>query len=342
MEPLLLRSAIKRGLTLVTANWPIVPIDFAVDSFFKLALGFPIVGGALMVTTLLGGSAEGVLSEGLGPTADLVIGSLASAPAGLAAFLAAISIVAVGGEAVLFVVKAGTLSVLVKADRQAGEVHRVPIDFDSLRRARAFGLDVLTAAWGRFARRGVWLALGLGSIYVLVGAMYLGLVTWGLFGSDSRWAAAWSAVVVFATSAAVVIVAVANLAYTLLRVIIVTDDCSIRVACRRLLDFVVDDARQVIGIFAAIGGIELIAAAASLLATAGLAPLAYVPLASLVMLPLQAALWLLRGLLFEALSLIAVAAYLTQYRRFAEGRQASGRGLPAEPADVAWPDSPEA
>ena len=37
-------------------------------------------------------------------------------------------------------------------------------------------------------------------------------------------------------------------------------------------------------------------------------------------LPLQAAVWLLRGLVFEALSLVGVAAYQTQYRRFGASR----------------------
>lgn len=338
MEPLLLRSALKRGVTLVAANWPVVPIDFAVEALCRFALGVPIVGGALMVSTLLGENAGSALSRGLGPAADLVMGSLASAPIGLAAFLVSMAIVAVGGEAVRFVVKAGTLSVIVAADRKAGAVHRVPIGLDSLRRARAFGLDVLVAAWQRFARRGLWLAFGLGAVYVVVGSAYLALVTGGLHGANSRWAAAWSAIFVFATSATVVVVGVANLAYTLLRVVIVTDDCSIRTACRRLVAFVVEDARQVIGIFATIGGVELVAAAASLLATAGLAPMAYMPVASLVLLPLQAAFWLVRGLLFECLALTAVAAYQSQYRRFSDARWA-GVGAEMEP-DVAWPDSP--
>jgi hypothetical protein len=73
-------------------------------------------------------------------------------------------------------------------------------------------------------------------------------------------------------------------------------------------------------VFAAIGGIELIAAAVALLATAALAPIAYVPFVGLLVLPLQAALWLLRALLFESLSLASVAAYQTQYRRFGQSR----------------------
>jgi hypothetical protein len=104
----------------------------------------------------------------------------------------------------------------------------------------------------------------------------------------------------------------------------VTDDCAIGTAVRRLVQFAIEDARQVIGVFAAIGGIELVAAAVALLATAALAPIAYVPLVGLLVLPLQAAWWLLRALLFEALSLASVAAYQTQYRRFGQSRWGTG------------------
>lgn len=323
MEPLLLRAAIKRGFLVVSANWPIVVIDFAVESLARVALILPVIGGALMVTAVAGGDLRTMLAGGLFEAADVVIGSLTSAPLALIAFLLALAMVAVGGEAVQFVVKAGTLSVIVRADREAGEIQRLPLGADSLRRARTFRLEVLVEAGRRFARRGVVLSLWLGLAYTVVGVFYLGLVSQGLPGIGSIWMPAWSAMVLGATSAAVVAIGIANLAYTLLRVVIVTDDCSIGTAVRRLGKFAIEDARQVIGVFAAIGGIELVAAAVALLATAALAPIGYIPVVGLVMLPLQAAVWLLRALLFQWLALASVAAYQTQYRRFGTRGQAS-------------------
>ena len=41
-----LRAALRRGALVTLANWPIVVIDFIVESLYKLALGVPIVGGA--------------------------------------------------------------------------------------------------------------------------------------------------------------------------------------------------------------------------------------------------------------------------------------------------------
>jgi hypothetical protein len=304
----------------VSANWPIVVIDFAVESLARVALILPVIGGALMVTAVAGGDLRTLLAGGLFETADVVIGSLTSAPIALVAFLLALAIVAVGGEAVQFVVKAGTLSVIVRADRDAGEIQRLPLRADSLRRARTFQLEVLVEAGRRFARRGIVLSLWLGLAYTVVGVFYLGLVSRGVPGVGSIWMPAWSAVVLGATSAAVVAIGIANLAYTLLRVVIVTDDCGIGTAVRRLGKFALEDARQVIGVFAVIGGIELVAAAVALLAAAALAPIGYVPVVGLIVLPLQVALWLLRALLFQWLALASVAAYQTQYRRFGARR----------------------
>jgi hypothetical protein len=87
-----------------------------------------------------------------------------------------------------------------------------------------------------------------------------------------------------------------------------------------LIRFAIEDARQVIGVFAVIGGIELAAAAVALLVAAAVAPIAYIPVVGLLVVPLQAALWLLRALLLEALEVSGVAAYQTQYRRFSDDR----------------------
>jgi hypothetical protein len=334
MEPLLLRAAITRGVLLVIANWPVVLIDFVVGSFYRVALAFPVVGGALMVTVVAEIDVRSVLAHGIGAAADIVVGSLSTAPAALAAFFGAVALVALGGQIVLFIVKAGTLSVLVHADRAAGEVHRHPLVMGSFARANVFRLETLVVAGRRFARRGIVLALWLGGAYALVATVYLMLVTLSLFGVASDWVPAWSAVMLVATSGAVVVIVLANLAYTLLRVVIVTDDCDINVAVRRLGRFVIEDARQVIGIFSVIACLELLAAAISLFAAAGLAPVAYLPLAGLMLVPVEMGAWLVRALLFETLSLSAVAAYQTQYRRFSETRWPPIVSGPPETAEV--------
>ncbi len=188
MHTLPLRAALKRGLLLVTANWPVVLIDFAVTSFCRVALALPVIGGALMVVTLSGHDLQAVLAQGLMATADVVLGSLSTAPVALVAFLAALLLVAVGSEATLFVVKAGTLTVMVEADRLAGEVHRLPIGVDSFARTRRFTLEMVVAGSRRFARRMTSLALGLGAVYLVLGLGYLAVVSLGI---ASGLGAAW-------------------------------------------------------------------------------------------------------------------------------------------------------
>jgi hypothetical protein len=321
MGTLPLRAALERGVLITVANWPVILIDFAIESVYKIAVAIPVLGGALMVGTLVGTDLRTVVAEGVGPTADLVLGSLAGSPAALLAFLAALAVTAIGGEALTFIVRAGSLTVFVDADCAAGDVESRPFDAEALRRANRFGLAVVIDGARHYARRAVVLAVGLGAIYCTLGLAYVVVVTSGLHAAPAgRWTPVWPLLVLLATSTGIVAVTAANLAYDLLRVVIVTDDCSVRTALDRLGRFVIDDARQVIGIFSVIAGVGLIGGAASILATAGLAPIAYVPVVGLIIVPLQAALWLVRGLVFQAVSLVSLAAYQAQYRRFSRER----------------------
>jgi hypothetical protein len=106
-------------------------------------------------------------------------------------------------------------------------------------------------------------------------------------------------------------------------VVLITDDCSLSVAWRRVRIFLLADSRQVLGIFGAMAVVLILATVASITATAGLALVAWVPLAGLVVLPLQAAFWIVRGLFFQFAGLATLSAYQTQYRRFQGPRPAA-------------------
>jgi hypothetical protein len=152
----------------------------------------------------------------------------------------------------------------------------------------------------------------------MVGGGYLLAMAWAVHLAEGAWASAWPLVVLIGTSAAVVALALVNLTYDLLRIIIVSDNCGVAAAVGRLRSFLLQDARQVIGLFGVVGVLLTLATAASLLATAGLALVAWVPVVGLIVVPLQAAAWLVRGLAFQYMSLAALSAYQTQYRRFSE------------------------
>jgi hypothetical protein len=322
-----LRAAITRGALITLANWPVVLIEFVIESIYKVALAIPVIGGVFMVALLLGADVQSMLSDGLVSAANRMLQPLGQAPVAWAAFLAAVAVVAFGGEVLMFIVKSGTLFVLVESERLAGDVQRAPIRLATLRPISTYSLSATLNGARRFQGRAAGLASGLGLIYVLIGVGWALAVTYGFqWSASSPWAAAWPLLLVVSTSVGVVGIAAANLVFDLLRVVVTTDDCRLRDAVRRVRMFLVADARQVLGIFGAMAVIQGIAFVASIAATAGLTLVAWVPLAGLIVFPLQLLFWILRGLFFQYAGLATLSAYQAQYRRFSSPR----------PAAVSW------
>ncbi len=161
------------------------------------------------------------------------------------------------------------------------------------------------------------LSLWLSAAYAAIALAYLAvLVSAFKLTQRPELGSAWPLVVVLGTGASIIAVTAVNLIFNLMRIIIVGDDCGLRAAASRLWSFLIADIRQVVGIFAVVSMLFILAAAASLLIAAGLALVAWVPVVGLVVVPLQAAAWLVRGLLFQYMELTALTAYQTQYRRF--------------------------
>jgi len=314
-----LRAALKQGALVTAANWPVILIEFALWSLFELSLGVPILGGAFMVAVLLGFDLDGLIGQGLSNTADLIIGSLVAAPVALGAFFLALGIVAAGGLMLVFVVKAGTLAVLVAGEKAAADLHRAPTHVAATRRASAFTLAAVYAGTRRYGGRSARLAAWLSLTYLVIVAAAFGLIAIGFrLAADSAWASAWLLLVALVTSAAVLAATVTNLVFDLARIVVVTDDCRVGEAFRRAREFVLRDARHVLGIFAVTSVMVAVAAAAWLVATANIAFIGFVPVVGMLVAPLQAAIWIVRGLLFQFLGLATLMAYQTQYRRFRE------------------------
>ena len=80
---------------------------------------------------------------------------------------------------------------------------------------------------------------------------------------------------------------------------------------------------DVVGVFGAILLLVVLATVLSIAATAGLGLIAFVPIATLIVLPLQLGAWLLRNLVFQYLGLTALAAYLHLYQPLAAGAPSS-------------------
>jgi uncharacterized protein (DUF2062 family) len=108
-----------------------------------------------------------------------------------------------------------------------------------------------------------------------------------------------------------------NLIYLLIQIVVAADDCSVATAFRRVAVFLRRERRHVGTVFLLVLALIVMATGASILATAALGLVAFIPFLGLAALPLQILAWLLRGLVFQYLGLTSVGAYLILYRAFA-------------------------
>ena len=319
-QPLPLRTALKRGSLVAAANWQVVVVQFAAETLLKVAIAVPVLAGVFLVAVDLGADAVDLLQGDLLNSARVVYASLGASPLAFASFMAAVGLVTVGSAIFTFVTKGGAVRVLVRGESQAGAIEHPPLRLAGVRRAAAWSIEGFLDGCAHMSRRYVRLGLFLLGIYAATGAAYLSFLYAGMrVMADGGVIAGWPFIALAASSALIVWITLINLVYLLVQMVMAADDVGVRTASRRLARFAYDDARQIIGIFGVVLVLILLAGAASLLATAGLGLIAFIPLAGFAVLPLQFAAWLVRGLLFQFLGLTAFTAYLAQYQRYVKG-----------------------
>jgi hypothetical protein len=310
-----LKMALKRGALLAAANWPLVIVQFVAESCLKLMLAVPIVGGAFLVALVLDTSLSDLLRGDARDIVTSIIAALMQSPVALAAFVAAGLLVLVGGSILTFVVKAGTIALLAEAERVAGPVERPPLRLETLRRASVVAIEPFVAGCRRLWRRYVRIGLGLLFVYALTAAAYLAFVLGGyVLAGNPAVLLGWTAAAAVASSVLIVWITLVNFFYLITQMVVAIEDVSVRDGVRLALAFVWGHLREVAAVFGVVLVIVVVATAASILATAGLGLIAFVPLVGLAVLPLQLAAWLLRGIVFEYLALAALGAYLSHYR----------------------------
>lgn len=320
-----LKIAFKRGALVAAANWPLVLIQFIAEGTLKLLLAVPVVGGVFLVMLLLGEDAVNeVLSGDLRGIPAAVFGALAANPVALAAFALSFLLVLAGGSALTFAVKAGTVSILAAAEADAGPIERPPLRLRAIRRASRTEiepfLDGVRRFWKRYVKLGACLVLA----YVATGAVYLGFVVGGFtLTANAAVLLGWTIATALASSILLVWITLLNFLYLLTQMVIAVEDVGVRAGVRRVAHFIRTSLREVAGIFGVVLVLVGLATVASILATAGLGLIAFVPLAGLAVVPLQFAAWLLRGFVFEYLAITALGAYLTQYRHYARAEAAA-------------------
>jgi len=309
-HPHFLKPALKRGALIAAANWQVTLIQSAADALFKLLLAVPIVGGVFLVALVVGTEPTGLMALPWREMVTTTIASLFAIPAVLAAFLLALAIVVAGGSTFMFLVKGGTVTTLVAGDTHGGPVEQPPLHLSSLARASQFSAERFIEGSSRLFPRYTRLGFILMGVYFLSAAAYLSVII-----ASQATGQGWG-ITALATALFVVWITLVNFLYLLSQIIIAADDCSLAAAARRGVAFLRSETRSVAAVFGVVLVLVLCATGASLLATAALGLIAFVPFLGLAVVPLQLAAWLLRGVVFQYLGLASVGAYLKLYRGF--------------------------
>jgi hypothetical protein len=330
-----LKLLLKRGALLAAANWPIVAIQLAARTTFQFLLAVPVVGAAVLVSVLFGADVAHVLQGGIRDIFTTIADALTSEPVALGAFVAAFGMVLVGGSVFMFLVKGGTVSVLVAANDGVRPIEREPLTADLLRSAARFTLARFVDGCGRLFSRYLALGVALMLVYGVSAGGYLALVVFGVFqyggATEGTFIIGWTVVAAAATGALVVWITAVNVAYLLVQIAMAAEDAGLWDGVRVVSRFIRVEFRELGAIFLVVLAIVIAATFASALVWSGVALIAFVPLVGLVVMPLQLFALLLRGVLFEYIGLTALGAYVTLYRRYAlvakdrAGRKAIGR-----------------
>jgi hypothetical protein len=324
---LALKHLLKRGALLTAANWPTVAIQFIAETTFQVLLAVPLIGAAILVAVLLGADFADLLQGSLRDIFTTIASTLLSEPVALVAFITAFSLVLLGGSVLMFLVKGGTVDVLIAAHAAAGPIEQQPLSLDALRSASQFTLERFTAGCGRLFRPYLALGLLLIAIYVLSVAGYLAFVVYGYRAAEGRvLIIGWTFIAAMAAAMLVAWFTVINLLYLLLQIAMAVEGVGVLAGGRAAARFIRSEFRELAGVFLVVVALVAAATLASALAWSGVGLIAFVPLVGLAVFPLQIAALLLRGLVFEYLGITALGAYLTLYLGYASRRaEAVGR-----------------
>ena len=321
----IIKAALKRGALLAAANWPVALIQAAADGVFKLWIAVPLLGGVLLVTLVIGGGADALQAVDWRLLATQIVTSLASRRLVLLAFVLSLSVVVIGGSLFVFLVKAGTVGVLVRGERDAPELEESVLDGSTFAGCSVFTIELFIESARRLFPRYARLGFVLMTIYAASAAAYVTLVI-SAGGGESGW---W--IPSLAAGLFVVWTTLVNFVYLLVQLVVAADDCSVTEAARRVRAFVAADYRTVGGIFGVVLGMVLLATVASLLAFAALGLVLVLPFLWLAAVPLQLVAVVVRAVVFQFIALTSIGAYAQLYREYAGTRRQPAGSLMLQP-----------
>jgi hypothetical protein len=308
-----LKLTLKRGALVAAANWPLTIVQAVADSLFKLLIAAPLFGGIFLVALVVGAEPVTLLSLEWRDLAATIAASLLAKPMVLLAWVAALGVVIGGGSLFVFLIKGGTVNILVLGERNAGPIEQPPLLPDVVAQAAAFSVDSFiegaSRLFPRYARLGlvlmaIYLASALG-FFAIVGALRSAGEGWGLTALVTAAFVAWITLI--------------NLVYLLTQIVVASDGCTVTTAMSRVSVFIRRERRTVGGVFVVVLALVIFATGASVLATTALGLIAFVPLFGFIFIPLSLLAWMLRALVFQYIGLSSIGAYLKLYREATSG-----------------------
>ncbi|MFN8057584.1 MAG: hypothetical protein U0Q12_00350 [Vicinamibacterales bacterium] len=312
-QPQGLKAALKRGALITAANWPVVIIQFITQATFTLLLLFPTAAGVSLVSLLMDDVGD-LATHDMRDLLLSVVSVLRAQPIALLSFLAGFAVVILGGAALTFVVKSGTIAVLVKGEAAAGAVERPPLRLTAFRRSSQYTPEVFLAGATYFGRRFVTLGWALLVVYGVSAALYVTAAVLGTqWLSELGAIVGWSLVAIL-TGVLLVWITVINLVYLLVQLAIVMSDTTVVAGLQLVARLLYRRGSDVVLIFVISAILAAVALAAAILATAGLGLISFVPFFGLAVVPLQIVSWVTRGLVFQYGGLAALSAYVAMFR----------------------------
>ena len=305
-----LKFSLKRGALVTAANWQVVLVQFVADTLFKTLLAVPIVGGLVLVALVVGGDPVEIIRLEPSQIVSTMVGVLLAQPFALAAFLVALGLILSGGSVLMFAIKAGSVTVLLAGERAAGPIEQPPLRLSSFAQANRSNVERFTTGVRTLFVRYLRLGVGLTVVYALLVGGYMALV----FGPPATAAVDGPLAVTLASLGLILAVTLVNFLYLLLQIVIAAEDCGVLEAVPHVARLLRRRTTAMGQVLTSILALMLMATGVSILATAALGLIAFVPFVGLAALPLQVFAWLVRGVVFQFVGLTGVATYVRLHR----------------------------
>lgn len=313
-----LQATLKRATLVTAGHWPLVPLQFAADAIFKLLVGVAIVGGVLLVGLTLGRDLSDLFADDMRALVATVGETLVDQPIAFIMFVVALLVAMAAGSVVSFLVKGGVVAILVPGEAaladDAGDRH---VGLTEVLACSQVSIGRFLDGSGMLFRRYLRLGIFLFATYLVSAMAYLAamVVAYRVAEmSDSN--LVLTLLAALCATVLLIWITLINWCYLLVQMTIALEDCSVRQAARRVATFLDHRFSELFRVFLAVLIAVVIATLVSIVTTAGLGAVSFVPLIGLAAIPLQALAWLVRGLVFQFLGLTALAAYLSVYRQW--------------------------